>query len=113
MGAAIAKVRARPDLSVAATDQDNADMAETLAGSLVGFTLVQLLTEKRNLRFVAIDGVEPSLQDYEKGVYPFGKKLYLVIGAKQNPAVARFVAFLRSPKGVAALREAGVLLSPA
>jgi phosphate transport system substrate-binding protein len=112
MSAAIASVRDRPDLSVAATDQDNADMAEKTTGSLVGATLTQVLMEKRNLRFVAIDGVAPSLETYEKGTYPFGKTLYLVVGPKKSPAVARFLTFLRSPEATAAFREGGVLLSP-
>jgi phosphate transport system substrate-binding protein len=109
MSAAIAKVRDRPDLSVAATDQDNADMAEKIPGSLVGATFVQIRMEKRNLRFVAIDGVEPSLENYEKGTYPFGKSFYLVLAAGRSSGGERFLAFLRSPKAVAALREAGVL----
>lgn len=111
MIAAIAKVRSRADLSVAATDQDNADMAEKTQGSLVGATFTQIKMEKRDLRFVAIDGMEPSLETYEKGTYPFGKSLYIVLAAKRSPAGERFLTFLRSPKGAAALREAGVLLS--
>ena len=112
MSAAIAKIRQRPDLSIAATDQDNADMAEKTAGSLVASTLTQIVLEKRNLRFVAIDGVEPSLENYEKGTYSFGKKMYLVAGPQRGPSVARFLAFLRSPMGTAALRDAKVILSP-
>ena len=57
MSAAMAKVRKRADLSIAATDQDNADMAEKTPGSLVGATLTQLQGENRDLRFVPIDGV--------------------------------------------------------
>jgi phosphate transport system substrate-binding protein len=111
MSAAIAKARERPDLSVAATDQDNADLAERIPGSLVGATFTQIRMEKRNLRFVAIDGVEPSLEHYERGTYPFGKSFYLVLAARKSSGGERFLAFVRSPKAVAALREAGVLLS--
>jgi phosphate transport system substrate-binding protein len=73
--------------------------------------ITTITTEKRNLRFVAIDGVEPSVEAYEKGSYPFGKSLYLVLAAKRSPAGERFLAFLHSPKGVVALREAGIILS--
>jgi phosphate transport system substrate-binding protein len=111
MSAAIAKVRSRSDLSIAATDQDNADMAEKIRGSLVGATITQIKMEKRNLRFVAIDGVEPSLENYEKRTYPFGKSLYFVVTAKTSAAGERFLTFVRSAKGAAALRDAGVLLS--
>lgn len=111
MAAAIAKIRSRVDMTVAATDQDNADMAEKTPGSLVGATLTQIKMEKRNLRFVAIDGVEPSMDDFKKGVYPYGKSLYIVLAAKKSQAGERFVAFLRTPKGVAALDEAGIILA--
>jgi phosphate transport system substrate-binding protein len=111
MSAAIAKVRDRPDLSVAATDQDNADMAERIPGSLVGATFTQIKMEKRKLRFVAIDGIEPSVENYEKGTYPFGKSFYFVLAAKRSSVSERFLTFLRSPKAVTALREAGVLPS--
>jgi phosphate transport system substrate-binding protein len=111
MSAAIAKVRSRADLSVAATDQDNADMAERMPGSLVAATFTQIKMEKRNLRFVAIDGVAPSLEDFETGKYPFGKTMYLVLPAQDNPVAKRFLAFLRTPKGTAAIRESGGLLT--
>jgi phosphate transport system substrate-binding protein len=111
MTAAIAKVRTRADLSVAATDQDNADLAEKTPGSLVGATLTQIKMEKRNLQFVAIDGVQLSLEAFEKGVYPYGKTLYAVVGATPKPTAARFVAFMRTSKGISALREAGILLA--
>ena len=112
MVVAIAKARERSDLSIAATDQDNAEMAEKTPGSLVGATLTQITMEKRNLRFVVIDEAEPSLENYEKKKYPYGKSLYVVLPAKKSPAGERFATFLGSPKSAAALREAAVLYSP-
>lgn len=109
---AMAAMRKRADLSVAATDQDNAEMVERTRGSLAGATLTQIETEKRNLRFVPIDGMTPSLENYQSGAYPLGKSLYFVLGAKKSPACERFLAFLRSPDGVTALRKAGVLPRP-
>ena len=111
MSAALAKIRNRADLSVAATDQDNAEMAENTPGSLVGATLTQVQMERRNLRFAPIDGTAPSLENYKSGAYPFGKTLYFVTAAKRSPADERFLAFLRSSKGIAALHEAGTVLS--
>jgi phosphate transport system substrate-binding protein len=111
MEAAIAKARDRAELPVAATDQDNAEMAEEIPGSLVAATLTQITMEKRKLRLVTIDGVEPSLENYENGTYPYAKSLYFVLTAQKSPAGERFLAFLGLPKGEAALREAGVLLS--
>lgn len=109
MVAAIAKARDRADLSIAATDQDNADMAEETPGSLVGASFTQMRMEKRKLRFIAIDGVVPSPENDENGTYPFSKTLYFVLAAKKSPVGERFLAFLESPKGLVALREAGIL----
>ena len=111
MEAAIKKVRLRADISIAATDQDNTKMAEGTAGSLVAATFTQVKLEKRKLWFVAIDGIEPSIDNFTSGKYPFGKKLYVVLATKKSPAGEKFLAFLRTPKGAAALREAGVLVS--
>ena len=71
MAEAIEHMRSRPDISVAATDQDNAEAAEKIEGSLVGATLTQMTTEKRNLRFVAIDGAAPTLENVANGSYPY------------------------------------------
>jgi phosphate transport system substrate-binding protein len=50
---AVESARQRYEIPVAATDQDNAALAEELPGSLVHAGLSQLLTERRNLRTVA------------------------------------------------------------
>ena len=97
--------------SVAATDQDNADLAQRVEGSLSGATVTQIKMEKRDLRFVALDGVKPTLENFEKGIYPFGKRLFVIVPAKKSPAVDRFIAFLRSSQGVHALREADILVA--
>ncbi len=109
MAAAIEEVRRRPEIPMAATDQDNADMAERIPGSLTAATLSQVKMERRNLRFVAIDGVEPSLDNLESGAYPFAKPIYFVLPAKKKPLAERFVAFLGSPAGRVALRATGNL----
>jgi phosphate transport system substrate-binding protein len=110
MVAAIEAARGRHDIPIAATDQDNADAAERMEGSLAGATLTQIKTEKRNLRLISIDGVAPSVEGLESGAYPFGKTIYFVLPAKSNPAAERFVAFIQSPTGQALLRETGNIL---
>lgn len=109
LASAIETARRRPEVPVAATDQDNAEAAEQLPGSLVGSTLAQLMLEKRNLRRVPIDGVEPTFENLERGIYPYGKTLYFVVPAHPTAGVAGFLAFLRSPAGKAALRAAHTL----
>lgn len=102
-------LRKRRDLSVVATDQDNADMAERVKGSLTAATLTQILAEKRNLRFVSIDGVAPSLENYLNGSYPYGKPLYVIVPSAISPEARAFLAFLAKPEGVALLRGAALV----
>ncbi len=110
MTAAIEQARRRPGLPTAATDQDNADLAERVAGSLTGSTFTQIKMERRNLRLVAIDGVEPSLENLERGTYPFAAIVHFVLPAKKNPVAERFVGFLRLSAGQAALVATGNIL---
>ncbi len=106
------RARARVDIPVAATDQDNAKLAEKLEGSLAGISLTQIRMETRPLLFVAIDGVTPTLENLESGAYPYAKTLYVIASTNRTDGVDAFNAFLHSPKGRAALRAAGVLMAP-
>ena len=111
MAASIDQVRTRIDVPVAATDQDNLQMAQTIDGSLVGTSLVQMVTEQyqSQLRFLTIDGTEPTLENLESGEYPFSKPFRFVYADKPAPLVQRFLAFVDSGDGEALLREAGCL----
>ena len=110
MAAAIEEARRRPDIPIAATDQDNASLAERVPGSLAGSSFTQIKTERRALRFVAIDGVEPSLEHFQNGAYPYGRPLFFVLPARKAPAAEQFIAYLRSGAGQAALHATGNLL---
>jgi phosphate transport system substrate-binding protein len=110
MGETIAELRKRRDLSVAATDQDNADMAEKMTGSLVAATFAQIKAEQRNLSFVALDGVMPSLEAYLDGSYPYGKSLYLVAPAAPSAEAKAFIDFIASPLARSRLRELGLVM---
>jgi phosphate transport system substrate-binding protein len=109
MGEAIEAARRRAEVPTAATDQDNVDLAERTPGSLAGTTVTQLTTEHSNLRVVALDGVEPTLANFESGAYRLAKKLYFIVPRNSTAEAQRFVDFLRSPQGVKALRETKTL----
>jgi phosphate transport system substrate-binding protein len=109
MREAIATARQRSDLPVAATDQDNTKLAESLAGSLIVAGLSQLAMEKRDLRYVPIDGVVPSLSNLESGAYRHEKQFYLVFPAKRSAVAQRFLDFVRTDRGRTALRESSTL----
>jgi phosphate transport system substrate-binding protein len=109
LSAAIEKARQRPEIPIAATDQDNLALALRMPGSLVGTTLTQIETEHRNLQVIALDGVAPTLANFESGAYKFTKKLYFILGGKNAATTQQFVTFLCSPQGVKALHAVAVL----
>jgi phosphate transport system substrate-binding protein len=109
MGAAIERARQRRDIQTAGTDQDNATLAEALPGSLTGAAYTQIKLENRRLRLVTIDGVEPTLENFERGTYPYGRSLYFVLPVQPSSAARQLLACLRSPEGMAALRITGNL----
>lgn len=96
---AMAAARRRPDVPIAATDQDNAMLAERTPGSLVGMTWLQAKAEKRNLRVISIDGIEPTLENFDRGLYRHGKTISFVMAAQPKPAAQRFMEFVRSSEG--------------
>jgi phosphate transport system substrate-binding protein len=106
LGVAIEEARRRPDVPIAATDQDNAALAERTPGSLVGTTWLQVKAEKRNLRLITVDGTEPTLENLERGAYPYVKNLSFVLPPNPKPAAERFLAFVRSSEGEEVLRRA-------
>ena len=109
MQAALEAARRRSDIPVAATEQDNADFALKMEGSLTLMPLSQLLTERPDLRVLPLDGVRPSLNTLANGTYPLAQNLFLVLPAKPSPAAKRFVAFLSSPKAKRILQDSGMI----
>lgn len=112
MHAAIEAARLRPEIPVAATDQDSATLAEQLGGSFVQAGYSQIVTEKRHLRFIAIDGVKPTPENFETGKYPYAKVFYLVFATRNEAVVRPLLDFLRSAKGIETLRATGNLPVP-
>jgi phosphate transport system substrate-binding protein len=96
---AIEALRKRPDIPVAATDQDNAELAANISNSFASMTLVQFLTEKPQLRAVELDGVISSVELTRAD--PFLLKLDLHLAWHQNaPAIVdRFLHFVKSGEG--------------
>jgi phosphate transport system substrate-binding protein len=109
MEVALGKARERPELPVAATDQDNADLAESLPGSLIGATYTQIKMEARKLQMIAINGVAPSIEAFDSGAYRYTKVLYVLHREPASNAARRFVQFMHSEDGIRAMREAGCL----
>jgi phosphate transport system substrate-binding protein len=103
MVAAVASALARPGMTVAPTDQDAAEAIAAVPGALGTTTLGLILSERRPLRVLALDGVTPSLATVGAGSYRHVKTLSLISRPDPPATVRAFVDFARS----AAARQIG------
>lgn len=113
VGSAVDQALARAGMLVASTDREAADILERTPGAIGPSTLGLILSEKRALRALALDGVAPTVQALASGAYPHQKRLYLVTGPK-GPGTegARFLQYVTSPAGKALLQRTGHLVPP-
>ena len=95
----LAAAEARPGVRFAVNDQDAANDLEKVPGAIGPSSLALIVSEKRALRALKLDGREPTPMNAASGAYPYYKRLFLVTGAKRPAAVERFVAFVQSPAG--------------
>jgi len=117
MSAAVDIAMRRKGMIRATTDHDVADAIENVPGAFGGTTLSLVLSEKRALRIISLDGIAPSVRTMADRSYPYRKTFFMV--TKKNPPapVRRFIDFVRSPAGSAilakngqsAVREEGIL----
>lgn len=110
MAAAVDAALKRKGMTVAATDQENADLLEKTPGAIGTTTLALVLAERRHLKVLSLEGVTPSIQALSQGRYPHFKTFYIITGANPSPEARRFVAFLRSPAAKAILVQNGHLM---
>jgi phosphate transport system substrate-binding protein len=89
------------------TDQETASSIEKVSGALGPSTLALMLSEKRTLKALALDGVVPNAQNLANGSYPLGKQLLIVTGPKTPPEAHAFVTFVRSAAGREILQQTG------
>jgi phosphate transport system substrate-binding protein len=107
MSAAVDVALRRKGMIVAATDDDAADAIENVPGAFGGTTLSLVLSEKRALRVLTLDGVVPSVRTMTERSYPYRKTFFMVTRKNPSDAVRRFVDFVRSPSGAAILSKNG------
>jgi len=112
MREALDVARKRIEAHIAASDQENAELAERLDGSLAVMTLLQLVSEKARLRAIALDGVEPTVENLQNGRYPHKARICLVTAGEPIPAARAFLDFISLSEGAQILRQSGGLLVP-
>ncbi len=97
----------RKGMIVAMTDHDAADAIENVPGAFGGTTLSLLLSERRALRLLSVNGITPSLRAMADRSYPFSKTFFMVTKIHPPESVRRFIDFVRSPAGAAILARNG------
>jgi phosphate transport system substrate-binding protein len=97
----------RKGMIVAMTDQDAADAIEEIPGAFGATTLSLVLSEKRVIRVLSLNGVVPSVRAMSDRSYPYAKTFFMVTRKTPLDPVRRFVEFVRSPAGAAILSRNG------
>ncbi|MBA4177491.1 MAG: hypothetical protein C0505_13180 [Leptothrix sp. (in: Bacteria)] len=97
----------RKGMAFSVTDQEAADAIEKIPGALGPSTLALLMSEKRALKPLALDGVAPSAQTIADGSYPLAKRLMIVTGPKTPAEAQAFVTFVQSTAGRQILQQTG------
>ena len=110
LGDCLEAVRLRPGIPIAQTDQENAEIAEHMVNSLTTGTLLQMVSENRNLRPILTDGIEPTVETMQSGRYPFTKPLYLVHRDAPGDAVRHFAAYLFSDEAAEITERLGAVV---
>ena len=90
------------DSAVALIVEKPEDMAATLASTngAIGMTSMPFVQgSDGRIRALALDGVSPSAVTIRTGQYPLTRASYMLTGLRPSLAVARFLAFVRSPAG--------------
>ena len=107
MSAAIDVAMRRKGMIVATTDDDAANAIESVPGAFGGTTLSLVVSEKRALRVLALDGVVPSVKAMADRSYPYSKTFFMVTKKNPPPSVRRFIDFVFSSEGAAILAKNG------
>lgn len=99
-----------PGVPFVTTDQQNAELAERAFNSLTTGTLVQMVSERRALNAISIDGVAPSADTLASGRYPYLKTFFVVYRPENAARAQRFVDFLYSDDGRQRAKSLGALI---
>lgn len=105
--AAVALAEARPGVRFSVNDQDAADDLEKISGAIGPSSLALIISERRALRALPLDGIAPTPEAIARGKYPHFKHLFLVTEPQPTDAVARFITFVHSPAGRLVLESNG------
>lgn len=87
--------------------QENASYIEQNPDALGLTSTNMLITEKRAIKPLKLDGVEPSPANVESGRYRLYKRVVLITGKVVTPEMRNFIDFVKSPAGGELLTRTG------
>lgn len=109
LGAAFEAAYKRPGTPVGATDQENADLAQKIAGSFAIITLMQIRAERLNLRPLSLNGIAPSAETIADRSYPLPIPVCIALANAPSADAAKLAEHFKSPAGQALLRAYGAV----
>jgi len=109
MAEAVRVALERPGLLTVATDQENADALERIAGSFGVMSIGQVVAEARRVAALDLDGVPPTLDALAAGRYPLARTLHIAWREPSRADIANFLAFLRSRPASDAMARLGLI----
>jgi len=107
MKAAVESALLRDGMIVAVNDQEAADLIENVPGAFGAISLALVLSEKRAICVLALNGIVPGVRALVDGSYPYSKTFYMVTRKNPPAAVRRFIDFVRSSAGASILAKNG------
>jgi phosphate transport system substrate-binding protein len=107
MAQAVKIALSREGIRVTMTDGETADALESTQGALGTSVLALIISEKRSLKPLALDGVAPTAKNIADGSYPYFKSLYALARTNPTGPAEDFMGFLQSQSARKILAELG------
>ncbi len=107
MKAAVESALSRKGMIFTTTDQETADRIIEVPGVMSTATLALIISEKRPIRALALDGVKPSIESLGDGSYPLYITFRIVTKKEPSPLARRFIDFVHSETGRSILQKNG------
>ncbi len=107
LNVAVTTAFSRPGIQIATSDQENADILAKLKGAIGSSTLSIILSEKRPLKSIPLNGATPILKSAGDGRYPYLKDIYIVTNQNTKPLAKEFILFIQSPGAKKILTDNG------
>lgn len=102
------KTYQRRGVPIALTDQEAVEMVATVPGAIGTSTLSLILSEKKPVKALTLDGVEASTENINSHTYPMFKDLFLVYNKQHRvDVINNFLKFISSDKAQSILLNTG------